>query len=290
VFVLAMAVVMASLLGSLHCASMCGPLALWAGGATEAADPRQALRATALYHFGRMNSYLLIGVAAGTLGSLVDISGSTLGWQMLAARIAGGLMIAVGLIQIYRWTAVMGWLPISRKAGDLLASPTNNWVSRAMVTMRPWLFGLTLEVRGFLVGALTALLPCGWLYIFALVAAGTASGTGGALVMFAFWLGTVPILVSMVLGLQALAPPIRKFVPLAAAFFLISAGGFSATGRGFAALESISDLAPELTNVADRAASGGDVSNSRAESLAEKMQNSIEGAQLPCCHNKGADH
>lgn len=285
-----MAVAMASFLGSLHCASMCGPLALWAGGATEAADPRQARRATALYHFGRMNTYLLIGVGAGTLGSLVDISGSTLGWQMLAARVAGGLMIAVGFVQIYRWAAIMGWTSISRKTSGLLAGPTNNWVSRTMVAMRPWLFGLTLEVRGFLVGALTALLPCGWLYIFALVAAGTASGTGGALVMFAFWLGTVPILVSMVLGLQALAPPIRKFVPLAAAVFLISAGGFSAMGRGFAALESISDLAPVLANVTVQGSTQEDAATPLAASLTEKLHSSIEEAQLPCCqHDQGTE-
>src|SRR5690606_18807129 len=51
--------------------------------------------------------------------------------------------------------------------------------------------------RAALLGVSTGLLPCGWLYAFALSAAATGSARDGALVMAAFWLGSVPALVGV---------------------------------------------------------------------------------------------
>ncbi|MBE7450024.1 MAG: sulfite exporter TauE/SafE family protein [Kofleriaceae bacterium] len=43
------------------------------------------------------------------------------------------------------------------------------------------------RARAALLGLLSAALPCGWLWAFVVVAAGTGSPVGGALVMTAFW-------------------------------------------------------------------------------------------------------
>ena len=47
---------------------------------------------------------------------------------------------------------------------------------------------------GFVVGLLTALLPCGWLYTYVVAAIATKSPWAGALTLFLFWLGGLPAL------------------------------------------------------------------------------------------------
>ncbi len=73
-------------------------------------------------------------------------------------------------------------------------------------------------------GAITGLIPCGWLWAFVITAAGTGSPVSGALVMLAFWLGTVPAMV----GLLAFAGPVlarlRARMPAVTAVALIALG------------------------------------------------------------------
>jgi sulfite exporter TauE/SafE len=78
--------------------------------------------------------------------------------------------------------------------------------------------------RALSIGLLTALLPCGWLYLFAVVAAGTASPWRGAAVMAAFWLGSVPILVALGIGVQALAGTLGRRLPLVSAVVILLLG------------------------------------------------------------------
>ncbi len=91
---LAMAVLLASLVGSLHCVGMCGPFALWAtqGGRSHVT--------IASYHLGRLTTYLSAGLAAGLLGSAVAIGGDLAGLQSFAAKLAGGLLIFLGLSRL----------------------------------------------------------------------------------------------------------------------------------------------------------------------------------------------
>src|SRR6056297_1878853 len=185
-------VVTASLLGSMHCVGMCGPLAIWASGAGDSAHVGDATRRgkvlgnLSLYHFGRLTTYVIAGLIAGGIGSLVDVGGEMLGFQLAAARVVGGLMIVIGL--------------------------------------------------------LTTLLPCGWLYLFALVAAGTGSVAMGGVTMAAFWLGTVPALTALVAGAQSLSRKFVQLIPVATAVLLIVTVAITASGRGFAELNSLSDI------------------------------------------------
>ncbi|MEO8000019.1 MAG: sulfite exporter TauE/SafE family protein, partial [Gemmatimonadaceae bacterium] len=58
----AVGILTASMLGSIHCAGMCGPfVCFYAGGP---AKPVQ-LRSHAWYNLGRLLSYLLLGATAG---------------------------------------------------------------------------------------------------------------------------------------------------------------------------------------------------------------------------------
>ena len=54
-------------------------------------------------------------------------------------------------------------------------------------------------------GLLTTLLPCGWLYAFVALAAGTASAPLGALVMLTFWIGTLPAIAAFWIPVALLA-------------------------------------------------------------------------------------
>ncbi|MEX1362846.1 MAG: sulfite exporter TauE/SafE family protein [Nannocystaceae bacterium] len=183
------AVLLASLLGSVHCVAMCG------GFATVAAarGPRWP---TVAYQAGRLLGYLGLGVAAGAVGASLDVAGESLvGLQRAAGWLTGGVLIAMAIASLW---------PRRAGAGESLvtlgtATASSSWLGRGGRVRRWWLGWLR---RGGLVGAAamglgSALLPCGWLWGYVLVAAATGAAVSGALVMLAFWAGGVPALLSV---------------------------------------------------------------------------------------------
>lgn len=280
-WILVSAIVTASLLGSMHCVGMCGPLAIWASGAGQRFSTRQMALATSAYHLGRLLTYALVGVLAGAVGQLLDVGGQTLGIQLLTARLVGGLMIVVGgwrLVQLARSQLGRTSAPVA------IASPQPGLVTRWLLRLRPYVFQLPLAVRGVVTGLLTPLLPCGWLYLFALVAAGTGSVVMGGVVMVAFWIGTVPALVGLVTSTQILATRFQRAIPAAAAALLLVGGCYTAAGRGFASLHSLSDIRWQ-----------GDTQFARQALETPSSQDTLESSQvtaalselthtpLPCC-------
>ena len=261
-WILVSAVVTASLLGSMHCVGMCGPLAIWASGAGESAPRHKVAVATGLYHIGRLLTYSLAGLLAGAIGSMVDVGGEALGLQLAAARIVGTIMIVIGVIKLFK---LSGLSPSS--AGDLQPSR----ISSLLVKLRPFIFRLPLGGRALATGLLTTLLPCGWLYLFALLAAGTGSMVTGPIVMIAFWIGTLPALTGLIVGTVTLSRKFTTAVPAGAAIVLILAGGFTASGRGFANLNSLGDI--HRTVDVDRGDDG-----SVQQQVSELVQ-----TPLPCC-------
>ncbi len=277
-WVLMGAIVSASLLGSLHCVGMCGPLAIWASGAGDRIPPSQMSLATALYHFGRLITYALAGLMAGAAGQLADMGGEALGVQLLAARVVGIAMIVFGSHQLFKMIAQSR----SGKAALKVDTMRPTGITRVLLSLRPLVFGLPVPARGLATGLLTAFLPCGWLYLFALVAAGTGSLTMGPMVMLAFWVGTVPALVGLVSGTQALAMRFRKLIPAGAALLLIIGGCYTASGRGFAKLNSLTDI--RLTGNTQFASPTRLQSPSASEShrIAEEVAE-LTKTPLPCC-------
>lgn len=276
-WLLAGAVLSASLLGSMHCVGMCGPLAIWASGGGEKRERRQVWAASGMYHFGRLLTYAAAGALAGGIGSLVDFGGTALGVQLLAARIVGTLMILAGALQLWRIVAFQLNLTTPSTTKQLKPS----LVTRLLVRARPAIFRLPLPARGMLTGLLTAFLPCGWLYLFALVSAGTGNVWTGSLVMVAFWLGTVPALIALVASTQALAFRFKKIVPIGMALLLMLAGGYTLAGRGFAQLHSLNeiqanqDMRPLQFGSEALESESGQAIGSQIQALTE--------SKLPCC-------
>src|SRR5207249_4065961 len=63
-------------------------------------------------------------------------------------------------------------------------------------------------VRAIATGLLTTLIPCGWLYAFVITAAGTGNALNGAALMAVFWIGTLPMMTAIGVGVRWLAAPV----------------------------------------------------------------------------------
>src|SRR5690606_1360759 len=74
-------------------------------------------------------------------------------------------------------------------------------------------------------------LPCGFLYGFGVWAAGTGSAARGALLLAAFWLGTVPALLGVGLAVRVLSSPLRRHVPTLTALALLAVGLWTLLAR-----------------------------------------------------------
>ena len=83
---------------------------------------------------------------------------------------------------------------------------------------------LPLVPRALLVGSLTALIPCGWLWVYVATAAGTGRPLPGALVMLVFWAGTLPLLAGLGLAAGRALAPLRRRLPLVSAGAMIAVG------------------------------------------------------------------
>lgn len=280
-----LAIFVASLLGSFHCVCMCGPIAIWnsAAGSKDAASSRadswQAAKRMTAYHLGRLLTYTILGATAGWIGQTMSQLGEMAGIQSAAARIAGAVMIAMGLKRL--WTILHSKGQGRGVTSAVPNGPTPNIVYKVtfsqriagtIASVRPHLAKLTPFYRSLGIGAVTVLLPCGWLYLFVIFAAGTGAVVPAMAVMTAFWLGTLPSLTALVLGaLQARAANglgLPKLVPLLGALVLIIFGTHTATGRAAADLKSFeSRISAKLGH---------------ARTSIEMVQSS-QHQPLPCC-------
>lgn len=224
-----MAVMTASLLGSGHCAGMCGPLAMLASSGPTTARGLQ--RRLSLYHLGRLVGYMMAGALAGSLGSLVDFGGRFLGWQQSAAFLAGGGMLLMGAHQLYRFI---------RGYGPTIGHP--GWIDRFLGVGFRWARRQSPELQASMIGLITIMLPCGWLYAFLITAAGSGSPWIGAAVMLAFWLGTIPALTVVTLGVRRLTGQARNYIPVITAILFISVGIYTVTYRTSFDYESLSEV------------------------------------------------
>jgi len=213
-------VFVASIIGSLHCVGMCGPFVGFYAGADSSGGARRLL-SHGVYSGGRLVSYLVLGLAAGSIGAVLDLAGSLAGIQRIAGIVAGAVMILWGVFALLQ---VRGVTTFKHRTNQ---GPVAKAVRRGF----GFVGGKPPIVRAAMVGLLSGLLPCGWLWAFLVTAAGTGSALGGAAVMTAFWLGTVPALVAVGLGAQLIGGPLRRHVPAITAVLLVALGLYAIIGR-----------------------------------------------------------
>jgi hypothetical protein len=174
------------LVGSLHCAAMCGPLLL-----ALPAPPGGAGRFVAgrlVYQLGRIATYGLLGVVAGLVGRTI-----------LLAGFQRWLSIALGV------TILLGVLA-SKKAA--LSAPVVRLVAHLKSAM-----SAQLRQRGFrslaLLGMLNGLLPCGLVYVALAGAVAQGGLLDGISYMALFGLGTVPTMLGIGLSGKMFPPAFR---------------------------------------------------------------------------------
>ena len=182
-----------------HCAAMCGPLASGLGRRMAQPSVSAQLRHAALYHAGRIFTYLLLALPAGLAGQRAAIDG--LG---RALAIAAGVVLLAMAMTSSRLPFVAG---ISSACSSLLARvsmPVVRWAAA-----RP--------VAGpVITGVLNGILPCGLVYAALTAASTTGSVSGAALLMTGFGVGTLPVLVTMTVCAAAVPAPLRlRLRPLA---------------------------------------------------------------------------
>lgn len=170
------------LAGSLHCAGMCGPLAL--ALPASASGSLSYLAGRVAYNLGRIATYALIGVLFGLLGKTLFFAGLQR-WV--------SIVLGVGLLA--------GLFGSKRLA---LARPISMLVNRVRAGMSHFLRQRSLISLAAL-GGLNGLLPCGLVYVAAAAATTTSSISGGVLYMAAFGLGTIPMM--LLIGLSGRLVP-----------------------------------------------------------------------------------
>jgi sulfite exporter TauE/SafE len=210
------------LLGSAHCAGMCGGIV----GAFSAAPQRPAfpvavvhVRADAAvnatvrvlsYNAGRIASYALAGALAGTFGA---------GMRALAAVQAGGLwlanlmLIALGLHLMNAWRG----LDKVEAAGQVLWRRLRPLMGAIVPADTPF--------KLLMLGALWGWLPCAMVYSMLVTAMLSGSAASGAAVMAAFGLGTLPMLFALgAIGQQVRAAFGKRGVRVAAGVVVLGFG------------------------------------------------------------------
>lgn len=165
------------LITSLHCIAMCGGINLSQCVSYKFAEGETGkvarLKPSLLYNTGRVISYTIVGGIVGALGSVVSFSGTAKG---IVAIISGIFMVIMGLNMLN----IFPWL---RKFNPRMPKIFGNKVHNNNGKHGP-----------LYVGLLNGLMPCGPLQAMQIYALGTGSFFAGALSMFMFSLGTVPLM------------------------------------------------------------------------------------------------
>jgi sulfite exporter TauE/SafE len=150
-----------------------------------------------LYHFGRITTYAVLGLILYSFRSVFDPH-----IQQYVSVGVGVLLLAAGLLSFIGHTASRFSLPWTGQVKQALS----------MTIGKPGLPAL------FFTGSLNGLLPCGLVYMALSASLSGSTAMESALLMYAFGLGTVPMLVAITLVRNRVslfhAGRIRKLVPV----------------------------------------------------------------------------
>lgn len=169
------------LVGSLHCAGMCGPIAI--AIPLNNANWFSRIMGTLVYNTGRTFSYALLGAIFGLAGL-----GFALGGLQQWVSIILGIVMILSVI-----------VPRIGAMGRTLTGASDRITGKIQK-----LFGKYLRVRSYpslaFLGVLNGFLPCGLVYIALAGALVMDRIEEGALYMVFFGLGTVPMMMALSLA------------------------------------------------------------------------------------------
>jgi len=204
-----------------HCIGMCGGIVFAYSSIKIQPQTSKVSKTIAhlLYSFGRVLTYSLLGAIFGSLGKVVRFSDFSNGVLLI---VAGTAMVLAGL-------SLMGKLKFLTLIEHSFSSSTfyKKTFKKILSSKSNSSF--------FLLGMLNGLLPCGFVYFFAITAASTADPLYGALVMAIFGLSTIPAMFSLgFLASLAQATSFRNMMMSLSSIVVILYGVFTVYhGYGF---------------------------------------------------------
>lgn len=177
---------LAGLLGSTHCALMCGGIATALGSVPGGARRSRRLL---LYHLGRIASYATAGTLAGALGAAAGFAFATSRWSAILRLATAAVVVVIGLDIAFSGSSRARWLRLPERWGAHL------W--RRVAPLARGSLPASPPVRALVLGLLWGWLPCGLVYSVLLAAAVAGGAASGAAIMIAFGLGTVPAMAGL---------------------------------------------------------------------------------------------
>jgi len=203
------AALLSGLLGSAHCAAMCGGIAT----GFSAMSPRKGWSVAWEANLGRVGGYTLAGAVVGGIGSGI-LSIARMQWLTLGLRMLVGVVLIVVALRL---------LDRRNRLGFLSKPGVGTW--RLLRPLQQRLMPADTHLKRIGLGMLWGWLPCGLSTTLLIAAWLQATAINGALTMAAFGLGTLPVMLPLTwsgarLG-RWLQQPTRRTV---AAMFILSAG------------------------------------------------------------------
>jgi len=199
---------MTGLLGSGHCAGMCGALVAGFFMKTE----KKSVWPYLSYHFARITMYTLVGITAAILGIALVSTG-------LLGRIQGFLQVGIGFFVII---LAMGIVGISPWQFSMKFMPTKilNRIFMA-AAKRGSVLGASLG------GLLNGLMPCPLTFAMAVNATSAPSPAEGGLMMLALGLGTLPTMLVVTFAFGKLGTKARGLMLKGAAVIMLLMGSLT---------------------------------------------------------------
>jgi len=168
------------LFGSMHCVGMCGAIALTL--------PSRTFLGNLLYNLGRIMTYSLLGFLFGTFGKGLSLMGIQ---QYVSVGLGVLIILAV-------------FLPYVFKSFFL-----NKAFSKLKQQFTPF-FKKKNYFSLWMIGILNGFLPCGLIYLAIIGSVVAAKPFEGALYMFLFGLGTLPMMLSLAIYKNLLTAEWRR--------------------------------------------------------------------------------
>jgi uncharacterized protein len=166
------------LLGSFHCAGMCGPIAL--ALPLNRGNWVNRISGAVLYNSGRIVTYVILGALFGMLGKGIQLAG----FQLWASIVIGVVMIVMVLFPMIFGSRI--------SLNQLFGGYTHKLFSRFHA-----LFQAGSATSFFGIGLLNGILPCGLVYVGVAGAINTGDITNAMLYMALFGLGTAPVMLTI---------------------------------------------------------------------------------------------
>ena len=228
------------LLTSVHCIAMCGGINL--AQSIGNTDSSKIIMGPLLYNAGRVISYTMIGFFLGLIG-MIATGGTGMGIPVILQGIlkilAGGLMVIIGI-------NMLNIIPGLRKFQ--LHLPQSLFLRISHIRKK--------VSSSFIIGLLNGFMPCGPMLSMQIIALGTGNPLTGAMSMFVFSLGTVPLMMGLGAFISALGKRYSKIVMNVGAILVVVLGlAMFTQGGSLSGLNSIiaGNFAAPSENVQDTA-------------------------------------